>query len=86
MRVLISDNLAPVGIDILRDAGLEVDFRTGMSPDEIKAVIGDYAGLIIRSATKVTADLLESASRLKVIGRAGSVLTTSISRQPVRRA
>lgn len=71
MRVLISDNLAPVGVDILRDAGLEVDFRTGMSPDEIKAVIGDYEGLIIRSATRVTVDLLESAGRLKVVGRAG---------------
>jgi len=71
MRVLISDNLAPVGVAILRDAGLEVDFRTGMSPDEIKAVIGDYEGLIIRSSTRVTADLLESAGRLKVVGRAG---------------
>jgi len=71
MRVLISDNLAPMGVDILRNAGLEVDFRTGMSPEEIKAVIGDYAGLIIRSATKVTGDLLESAGRLKVVGRAG---------------
>jgi D-3-phosphoglycerate dehydrogenase len=71
MRVLISDNLAPVGVEILKEAGLEVDFKTGMSPDEIKAVIGDYEGLIIRSATKVTDDLLESAGRLKVVGRAG---------------
>ena len=71
MRVLISDNLAPIGAEILKDAGLEVDFRPGMSPDEIKAVIGDYEGLIIRSATKVTNDLLESASRLQVVGRAG---------------
>ena len=71
MRVLISDNLASVGIDILKEAGLEVDVKTGMNPDEIKAVIGDYDGLIIRSATKVTADLLESASRLRVVGRAG---------------
>ena len=71
MRVLISDNLASVGIDILREAGLEVDVKTGMNPDELKAVIGDYDGLIIRSATQVTADLLESASRLRVVGRAG---------------
>lgn len=71
MRVLISDNLAPVGVDILKEAGLEVDVKTGMSRDELKAVIGDYDGLVIRSATKVTADLLESASRLRVVGRAG---------------
>jgi len=71
MRVLISDNLAPVGVKILKKAGLEVDVKTGMTPDEIKAVIGDYDGLVIRSATRVTADLLESASRLRVVGRAG---------------
>lgn len=71
MRVLISDNLAPVGAEILKDAGLEVDVKAGLRPDEIKAIIGDYEGLIIRSATRVTADLLESAGRLKVVGRAG---------------
>ncbi len=71
MRVLISDRLAPVGARILQEAGLEVDEKPGMSPDAIKAVIGNYDGLVIRSATKVTADLLESASRLKVVGRAG---------------
>jgi D-3-phosphoglycerate dehydrogenase len=71
MRVLISDNLAPIGVEILENAGIEVDFRPGLSPDEIKAAIGEYEGLIIRSATKVTADLLESAGRLKVVGRAG---------------
>ena len=71
MRVLISDNLAPVGVKILKDAGIEVEVKTGMTPDELKAVIGDYDGLVIRSSTRVTADLLESASRLRVVGRAG---------------
>lgn len=71
MRVLISDNLAPIGVEILENGGIEVDFRPGLSPDEIKAAIGEYEGLIIRSATKVTEDLLESAGRLKVVGRAG---------------
>ncbi|MFC1832750.1 3-phosphoglycerate dehydrogenase, partial [Thermodesulfobacteriota bacterium] len=71
MRVLISDNLAPIGVEILENVGIEVDFRPGLSPDEIKAAIGEYEGLIIRSATKVTEDLLESAGRLKVVGRAG---------------
>ncbi|MEE4166417.1 MAG: phosphoglycerate dehydrogenase [Desulfocapsaceae bacterium] len=71
MRVLISDNLAPIGVQILKDAGIEVDVKTGMNPDELKAIIGDYDGLVIRSSTRVTADLLASASRLRVVGRAG---------------
>lgn len=45
--------------------------RTGLSPDDLKAIIGDYDGLAIRSATKVTADILAAAGKLKVIGRAG---------------
>ncbi len=71
MKVLISDNLAPVGAEILQQAGLEVDINTGLAPDELKKIIGQYDGLVIRSATKVTADLLEAATNLKVVGRAG---------------
>ncbi|MFZ5764540.1 MAG: phosphoglycerate dehydrogenase [Thermodesulfobacteriota bacterium] len=71
MKVLISDNLAPVGAKILQDAGLEVDIKTGMSPEELKKEIGQYDGLVIRSATKVTAEIIEAADRLKVVGRAG---------------
>jgi D-3-phosphoglycerate dehydrogenase len=71
MKVLISDNLAPVGAKILRDAGLEVDIKTGLSPEELKKEIGQYDGLVIRSATKVTAEIIETAEKLKVIGRAG---------------
>ena len=71
MKVLVSDNLSQIGIDILRNAGLEVDVKTGLSPEELKAIIGDYHGLAIRSATKVTAEILEAATRLKVVGRAG---------------
>ena len=71
MKVLISDNLAPVGAQILRDAGLEVDIKTGMSPEELKKEIAQYDGLVIRSATKVTAEIIEAAEKLKVIGRAG---------------
>lgn len=74
MKVLISDNLSPSGIEILKKAGLEVDVRTGMSPEELKACIGEYSGLVIRSATKVTADIINSAVTLKVVGRAGSGL------------
>ena len=71
MKVLISDNLAPAGAQILRDAGLEVDINTGLPPEELKKIIGNYDGLVIRSATKVTAYIIEFATKLKVIGRAG---------------
>ncbi len=74
MKVLVSDNLSPRGVEILKKAGLKVDVKTGMAPQELKACIGEYSGLIIRSATKVTADIIEVASQLKVVGRAGSGL------------
>jgi len=74
MKVLISDNLSPTGVAILKKAGLEVDIKTGMTPEELKACIADYHGLVIRSATKVTADILDAAANLKVVGRAGSGL------------
>ncbi len=74
MKVLISDNLSPVGVEILKKAGLEVDARSKTSVEEIEKIIGDYDALIIRSATRVTAGLLEKATKLKVIGRAGSGL------------
>ena len=71
MKVLISDNLAPVGAQILKDAGLDVDINTGLSPDELKKIIPEYDGLVIRSATKVTSEIIEAATNLKVVGRAG---------------
>jgi D-3-phosphoglycerate dehydrogenase len=74
MKVLISDNLSARGVEILKKAGLEVDFRSKTSAEEIEKLIGDYDALVIRSATKVTAALLEKAGKLKVIGRAGSGL------------
>jgi D-3-phosphoglycerate dehydrogenase len=74
MKVLVSDNISPKGVQILEKAGLHVDVKTGMTPGELKKVIGKYEGLVIRSATKVTADILDSAKKLKVIGRAGSGL------------
>ncbi|MCG6909834.1 MAG: phosphoglycerate dehydrogenase [Deltaproteobacteria bacterium] len=72
MKVLVSDNLGEVGIEMFRAAeGLDVDVKTGLSPEELAAIIGRYDALIIRSATKVTDALLERAGRLKVVGRAG---------------
>ena len=72
MKVLVSDMLGEIGIEMFeKEAGIDVDVKTGLAPDELKAIIGDYDGLVIRSATKVTADLLEAATNLKVVGRAG---------------
>lgn len=74
MKVLISDNISPKCIEIIKDAGLKVDVKTDLTHEELKNCIGEYHGLIIRSATKVTADIINAARNLKVIGRAGSGL------------
>ena len=72
MKVLVSDNLGEAGIKMFEsEPGFEVDVNTGLEPDALKKIIGDYDALVIRSATKVTEDLLEAAENLKVIGRAG---------------
>jgi D-3-phosphoglycerate dehydrogenase len=71
MKVLISDNLAPIGAKILKDAGIEVDINTGLAPEELKKIIPEYDGLVIRSATKVTEEIIDAADNLKVVGRAG---------------
>ena len=70
-RVLISDKLSPAAVAIFKERGVEVDVKPGLDKDELAGIIGDYDGLAIRSATKVTAKLLERATKLKVVGRAG---------------
>src|SRR5918997_2124945 len=70
MRVLITERLSPAGIDHLARE-LEVDTREGLSAQELAELIPGYDGLVVRSATKVGADLLERAENLKVVGRAG---------------
>ena len=70
-KVLISDKMDPKAAQIFRERGVEVDEITGKTPDELKAIIGQYDGLAIRSSTKVTKDILEHATNLKVVGRAG---------------
>jgi D-3-phosphoglycerate dehydrogenase len=71
MKVLVSDPLAKEGIEILKQAGIDVEEKTGLSPDDLVKVIPDYDGIIVRSATKVTKDVIEAGKNLKVIGRAG---------------
>ncbi|MDB5397050.1 MAG: phosphoglycerate dehydrogenase [Rhodospirillales bacterium] len=70
-KVLISDDLSPRAVEIFRERGVDVDMKVGLKPDQLKAIIGDYDGLAIRSATKVTKEILEAAHALKVVGRAG---------------
>ena len=70
-RVLISDALSPAAVAIFKERGVDVDVKPGLDKDQLAAIIGDYDGLAIRSATKVTPKLLEQATRLKVVGRAG---------------
>ncbi len=72
MKVLVSDKLADIGIRMFDEAeGIDVDVKVGLTPAELKAIIKDSEALVIRSATRVTEDLLNAATRLKVIGRAG---------------
>lgn len=72
MKILVSDNLSPLGIERLKkEEGIHVDIKVGMSREELIKVIPDYDGLIVRSGTKVTAEVIGAARRLKVVGRAG---------------
>jgi D-3-phosphoglycerate dehydrogenase len=71
-RVLVSDPISEKGVDALRNApGISVDVNTGLKPEELLKIIGDYHGLVVRSQTKVTPEVFAAATNLKVIGRAG---------------
>ncbi len=74
MKVLISDALSEDGIKILKDAGIEVVYKPGLPYEELLEIISEFDGLIIRSGTKVTKEVIERAKNLKVIGRAGTGL------------
>lgn len=72
-RILVSDKLAQEGVQVFIDAGLDVDVNTGLAPDALHAIIGDYDALVVRSATKARGDgFWDKATKLKVIGRAGA--------------
>jgi D-3-phosphoglycerate dehydrogenase len=71
IRVLIADDMSKRAVEILQKAGFSVDVKVGLKPDELAAIIGEYQGLGIRSATKVTAAILQNPGKLKIIGRAG---------------
>jgi len=71
MKVLVCDPIANEGIEMMRQAGIEVDVKTGLTPEELERTIGDYDVLVVRSATKVRKPLIEAARNLKLIVRAG---------------
>ena len=71
MTILISDKMSNKVEDVLKSKQINFDIKTGMSPEELKEVIDQYDGILIRSATKLTSDILADCKNLKVIGRAG---------------
>lgn len=72
IKILVSDPLSDEGLKILNSVKeFEVDVKTDLKPEDLKAIIGNYDALVVRSATKVTKEIIDLASRLKVIGRAG---------------
>jgi D-3-phosphoglycerate dehydrogenase len=72
MKILVSDKLTDEGIEILRsEPGVEVDVKIGLTPDELKAILGQYDGICVRSETKLTADVLAKPGKLRAIARAG---------------
>ena len=74
MKILVSDSLSKQGIEVLQKAGFTVDVKTKLSKEELLKEIQHYDGLVVRSGTKVTSDVIAVADRLKVVGRAGSGL------------
>ena len=70
-NILVADDVSDSGLQPLRDAGFSVEKKTGLSPDELREALVDVEGLIVRSETKVTANLMDAAGKLRVIGRAG---------------
>ena len=72
MKIIVAERIADEGIQYLKDKGYEVDVKYGMSPGELLDIIDDYDSIIVRSVTKVNAELIEKAKKLKVVGRAGN--------------
>jgi D-3-phosphoglycerate dehydrogenase len=70
-KVLIADKLSPAAVAIFKERGVEADVKTGLAKEELLKIVDQYDGIAIRSATKITADVLKAAKKLKVVGRAG---------------
>ncbi|MFL5627837.1 MAG: phosphoglycerate dehydrogenase [Ktedonobacteraceae bacterium] len=89
VRILITDRIAREGIDLLRSQlpEAQIDERPGLQPEQLKAIIGAYTALIVRSETQVTSDILDAATHLKIVGRAGvgvdNIDTAAATRQGI---
>src|ERR1700735_1237942 len=70
-KVLIADKLSPAALAIFKERGVEADVKTGLSKEELLKIVDQYDGIAIRSATKITAEIIKAAKKLKVVGRAG---------------
>ncbi|HEX3653980.1 MAG TPA: phosphoglycerate dehydrogenase [Rhizomicrobium sp.] len=70
-KVLIADSLSPAALAIFRERGIDANVKCGLPKEELLKVVGDYDGIAVRSATKITADVIRAAKKLKVVGRAG---------------
>ena len=70
-KVLIADKLSPAAVAIFKERGVDADVKTGLTKEELIQIVDQYDGIAVRSATKLTADVLKAARRLKVVGRAG---------------
>ena len=70
-KVLIADKLSPAAVAIFKERGVEADVKTGLAKEELLKIVHQYDGIAIRSASKITADVLKAATKLKVVGRAG---------------
>jgi D-3-phosphoglycerate dehydrogenase len=71
IKVLIADAMSESAIGILKSNSLSVDVKTGLKAEELQAIIGDYDALVVRSAAKVTKEIIEKGNKLRIIGRAG---------------
>src|SRR5215210_62296 len=71
MKIFVADDVSESGLEPLRAAGFALEKRTGLSPGELREAVRDCEGLVVRSETKVTAELMDSALRLRAVGRAG---------------
>ncbi len=72
MNILVADRISNEGLDILNKAGAEVDIKLGLEPEELESIIGGYDALIVRSQTRVTAEVIKAGKKLKIIARAGA--------------
>ena len=84
MHIVVADDLPASALELLRAEGWDVDAQSGRSPDQLKADLADADALVVRSATKVTPDIIAAAPKLRAIARAGTGVDNVARRRPPR--